>query len=85
MILHFDSDAAYLVLPGARRRIAVYYFFSSNITPGHLGTIEPTPNCPIFVECCTLDHVVASAAEAEISGLFYNGQTILPIWRALTK
>ncbi len=39
----------------------------------------PKPNGPILIECKTLKHVVASAAEAETGGLFLNGQTAIPI------
>ena len=85
MVLHVDSDAAYLVLPGARSRIAGYYFLSSKINPEQLGTVEPKPNGLILVECRTLNHVVASAAEAETGGLCHNGQTIIPIRRTLIE
>ena len=69
MILHVDSDAAYLVLPKARSRIAGYYYFSK--PNGQL-------NGPVHIECRTIEHVVASAVEAETSGTFHNGQTTLP-------
>ena len=42
MILHVDLDAAYLIAPGAKSRIAGYYFLSSNYTPTP-PTITPTP------------------------------------------
>jgi hypothetical protein len=85
MVLHVDSDAAYFVLPGAHSRIAGYYFLSSELPPDKLGNVNPAPNGPILVECHTLTHVVASAAEAETGGLFYNGKTIIPIWQALIE
>ena len=40
-------------------------------------------NIPIHVECRYLRHVVASAAEAEVGGLFYNAQTTIPIRNCL--
>ena len=43
----------------------------------------PTPFCPILVECKTLRHVVASSAEAEITGVFHNAQVAIPIRRLL--
>ena len=36
-------------------------------------------NGAVLVECKTLRHVVASAAEAEIAGIFHNAQISLPI------
>ena len=32
MVLHVDSDAAYLVYPKSRSRVAGYYFFSATQT-----------------------------------------------------
>ena len=75
MVLHVDSDAAYLVLPEARSRMASHYFLSSDPTV----TRTVLPNGPILTECCTIKHVVASSAEAETSALFHNAQTALPI------
>ena len=67
MILHIDSDAAYLVQDNARSRIAGYYILSPYPSPA--PTIpKPAPNAPILVECKTLRSVVASAAEAETGG-----------------
>ena len=74
MQLHIDSDAAYLVAPKAKSRIAGYYFLSDKAT-----TISPQINGPIHIECKLLNHVVTSAAEAETAGLFYNAQTALHI------
>ena len=34
---------------------------------------------PIRTECRILKHVVASAAESEVGGLFHNGQTAVPL------
>jgi len=78
MILHVDSDAAYLVQDGARSRIAGHYILSSHPSPAP-QIPKKTPNAPILVECKTLRNVVASAAEAETGGLFHNAQTILHI------
>ena len=72
MQLMVDSDAAYLVLPGAKSRIAGHYMLASksNIHNEH----KSPHNAPIHVECKTIKNVVCSAAEAETAGLFYNGQ-----------
>ena len=75
MILNIDSDAAYLVLPQAKSRIAGYFYLSDHYT----NASSPSINGPILVECKTLRHVVASAAEAEVSAIFHNAQTAIPI------
>ena len=75
MVLHVDSDAAYLVAPKARSRISGYFYLSDHPSK----TPHPKLNGAILVECKTLRHVVASAAEAEIAGVFHNAQTSLPI------
>ena len=80
MILHVDTDAAYLVMPNAKSRIAGYFYLSSK--PNSLG--DPVPlNGAILVECTTIKHVVSSAAEAECGGCFHNAQKAIPIRIAL--
>ena len=76
MILNIETDAAYLVLPKARSRLAGYFYMGH-----HKGKKSPfTPlNGAIIVECKTILHVVASAAEAETAGLFHNAQIAVPI------
>ena len=81
MVLHVDSDAAYLVLPQARSRIAGHYYLSND--PTYTKTIQP--NGPILTECRSLKHVVASAAEAETSALFHNAQNALPLRYLLSQ
>jgi len=81
MILHVDTDAAYLVLPNARSRVAGHYFLSNR--PPQIGNLKPTPNGPIHTVCQTIKNVVSSAAEAECGGLFINGQQIIPIRNTL--
>ena len=75
MVLNVDSDAAYLVLPRAKSRLAGHFFLSSDAGP----TRVVTPNGPVLTECRTIRHVVASAAEAETAALFSNAQAALPI------
>jgi len=77
MILHVDTDAAYLVLHKARSRIAGYYYLAQYPTADAIP--KPTLNGAIHVECKTLKHVVASAAEVETGGLSHNGKIILKI------
>ena len=74
MILHVDSDAAYLVLPNAKSRIGGYFYLSSTPPTNVNSNPKPMKNAPILIECSSLKHVVASAAEAECGGLFRNGQ-----------
>ena len=76
MILHVDSDAAYLVAPKAKSRIAGFYYCSNNIP-------NPPLNGPIHVECRVLRHVVTSTAEAETAALFYNSQTAVELLHIL--
>ena len=78
MILTVDSDAAYLVLPKARSRIAGFYQLNNH---KHAHPL----NGPLLVECKTIKHVVSSAAEAETSALFHNAQTTIPIRRLLIE
>ena len=70
MVLFIDSDAAYLVEPRARSRVAGY--FQLNLLPHFV-------NGSLLIECKTLRHVVASSAEAETAGLFHNAQIAIPI------
>ena len=79
MILHVDSDAAYLVAPKARSRIAGFYYLSTLRS----DDTAPPLNGGIHVECKTLRHVVASAAEAETAAVFHNAQVTIPIRRIL--
>ena len=72
MLLMVDSDAAYLVLPKARSRLAGYFRL--------LDQHPVTPyNGAILVECKTIRHVVTSAAEAETHGVFHNAKLALQI------
>jgi hypothetical protein len=69
MILHIDSDAAYLVLPNARSRFAGHYFLS-NHPPSPPAKPDPKLNGPILTVCKTIRGVMASAAEAETGGVY---------------
>ena len=73
MILHLDSDAAYLVAPKARSWIVGFFYCGDTYTKN--ATPPNKINGPIHIECKLLKHVVASAAEAETAGLFHNCQT----------
>jgi hypothetical protein len=77
MILKITSDAAYLVQPKARSRVAVHY---------HLGwRNNDRVNGPLDVLCQTLKNVVSSAAEAETGGVYVGGKHACPIRTALEE
>ena len=84
MVLHVDSDAAYLVLPNARSRYAGH-FYLSNHPPALPQKPNPKPNGPILTECKTIRNIVASAAETETAGVFGNAQQAIVIRRALIE
>ena len=76
MKLFVESDAAYLVAPEAKSRIAGYYHMGPLFTP----FVEPSkPNAPVHIECRVLKPVVSSAAEAETAGIFQNSCTALDL------
>eukprot|EP00957_Ditylum_brightwellii_P178196 13572802-Ditylum_brightwellii.AAC.1 len=73
MQLSIDSDAAYLVMMGAKSHIAGYFYIASTANPlNYNGTLH---NTPVHRECIILKHIVYLAAEAECDGLFHNAQT----------
>ena len=76
MQLHIDSDAAYLVAPKAKSRIAGYFHLGDN-------TEQPNLNAPIHIECALLKHVVSSATEAETAGIFHNAKQAIHIKKML--
>ena len=81
MKLHIETDAAYLVLPNARSRVAGHFYLTAFPTPhkAYAGTF----NAPILTECHTLKNVVSSAAEAECGGIFHNCVVAIGIRNAL--
>ena len=81
MILHGDTDIAYLVLPKYRSRIYGHVYLRNK--PPLTDTSKPKLNGPILTFSQTLKHVVASAAEAETGGMFLNIQTMVPIRNTL--
>ena len=70
MKLMVDSDAAYLVLPNARSRVAGHFYLEA--LPRAHKAYQAKKNAPILTECYTLKNVVSSAAEAECGGVFHN-------------
>lgn len=45
----------------------------------------PPLNAPVLVSANIIKETVASAAEAELAGLFHNGQDALPLIHALNE
>ena len=73
MILWVDSDAEYLVKPGAKSQMAGFYSLSSH--PEKLSSgAKPLLNGAIHIVCKTILHIMASAGESEMAGLFMNAQ-----------
>ena len=81
MQLSVDSDAAYLVVPGAKSRYAGHFYLQSK--PHRLNYNKAPHNAAIHTECKILKNIVCSAAEAECGGLFHNAQIALNIRRTL--
>ena len=75
-----ENDASYLSDPRARSRTGGHYYLSSLPTdPKKSPNLPPSENGPIHTECRILKHVVASADEAEVGGLFHNGKPLVPL------
>ena len=57
-----------------------YYYLSSLPTdPKNYPNLPPPENGPIHTECRILKHVVESADEEEVGGLFHNGKPLVPL------
>ena len=80
MILHIYSYSSYLSEPQARSRTGRKYYLSSIATNlEKVPNLLPPANGPIQTECIILKYVVVSATEAEVRGLFHNGQKSVPL------
>jgi hypothetical protein len=82
MVLHIESDASYLSESKGRSRFAGYHYLSDMPTD---PTKAPHPDDPppmhsgaIDIPYQIMDHVMASAAEAEFGTLFHNGKVACP-------
>ena len=86
MILYIHSDASYLSEPQARSRAGGNYFLSDKhpdmTTP---PANRPHLNGPIHSISLIMSNVMGSAAEAEISPAYINGQEAVPIRTLLRK
>eukprot|EP00957_Ditylum_brightwellii_P037672 2848970-Ditylum_brightwellii.AAC.1 len=83
MQLNVDSDAAYLVLPGAKSHFGGHLYLQS--LPNALKYNGAPNNAPIHTKCRTIKSVVCLAAEVEYGGLFYNSQTTIAICHILEE
>ena len=80
VILQIDSDASYISKPQALSLTGGHYYLRLLPADPKKAPNLPTPaNGPIHTECRILKHVVASAAKAEVGGLFQNRQTAVPL------
>ena len=86
MVLYIHSDGSYLSAPKARSRAGGHMFLSDTpINPNKPPASRPTLNGPLHSTCHILRNVMASAAEAEVGALFYNGQEAVPIRTTLEE
>ena len=77
MQLVVNSDAAYLVVPGAKSRYASHFYLEAH--PHCLDYNKAPHNATVHTECKILKNNVCSAEEAECGGLFRNAQAVLGI------
>lgn len=80
MQLKVHSDASYLSEPQARSRAAGHFFLDNQAPNTPLGN-----NGAILNPTGTLKHVVSSAAESEVGGLFVNAKEATSIRTTLTE
>ena len=82
MVLHVDSDAAYLTIPEEKICYAGHFYMSN--WPSQ-SPIKPNPdrNFPIHTECKKIRNAVSSADEDETCGTFNNGKTATGMQTAL--
>ena len=84
MILHIFSDSLHLSEPWTPSLTGEnYYLRLLSSDPSKDPNLPAPKNVPIHTECRILNHVVASASKSEDGGLFYNGQTAVPLRIAL--
>jgi hypothetical protein len=74
MVLMNDSDAAYLVAPGAKSRAGGHtYFGDKSSNPKQII------NGAVYALAKLIKNVMSSAAETEAAGLFMNAKVLLPM------
>ena len=77
MILHIDSDAAYLVEAGTRSRANGFFYLGNK--NGQLI------NGSILILAKVIKFVMSSVVEAKIAALFMNAKLSVPLWQALIE
>ena len=86
MQLAIHYDASYISVYQSRNRASGVYFLSEGPpNPNNQEDFVPTVNVILLVVCKIVRNIVASAAEAEYSAIFFNAQTAVPILTTLTK
>ena len=75
MIIIFESDSTYLVLPKSCSRASAWYIISNNPAK-HRKTMN---NSPVHIMCNIIKNVMSSAAEAKTGGIFVATQCACPI------
>ena len=90
MILHAHSDASScLSAPKSRSKLGGCFCLSSRPKDPHRqpDSSDPMPpmNGAILVNANVIKHVMSSAAEAELGGLFFNMKDAVPIRAALEE
>jgi hypothetical protein len=89
MNLAIESDSSYLSESKAKSRVAGYYYLGNNPPNPQEAPIterpSPMANGAVHVLCQILQEIFASAAEAELAGLFHNGKEACPIRVALSE
>ena len=84
MCLWTDSYSPYLSVQKARSRVGGFFYLydhPSKVTKNQY----PRLNRPIHILCKMMKTLVASAAEAELGGFFFNRQEGIPIRTTLIK
>ena len=75
IVLHVDSDTSYLSISKARSRVRGHHYLSSASSDNKKSPVNtPPPNGPLHAVCSIMKNVMVSAAEADMSKLFINGQ-----------
>ena len=77
MVLHVDSDAAYLVMPNSKSWYTDYFYLSDQ--PPAKGDPNPKLNGPIHINCKIFKNTLCSSSECKTGGVFFNCQDAIPI------
>jgi hypothetical protein len=80
MVLMNDSDAAYLVAPGAKSRAGGHTYFGNR--PDNPKRII---NGAVYALAKLIKNVMSSAAETEVDGLFMHAKELLPMRTTLEE